>query len=126
MTGCPYDVVISARDGQTAALDTFVITINPLPVNGDSPLPLNFSLQPPNPNPFNSATTIRYSLPAAGRVSLAVYDLQGRLVEKLVEGIIPAGRHEVCWNAESNPAGIYFLGLTSGEFMDSRKVLLMR
>jgi len=77
------------------------------------------------PNPFNSSTTIRYSLPATGRVSLGVYELSGRLVETLVDRMMSAGRHEAVWEAANQPAGLYFCRIqTEGGARMSKMTLL--
>jgi hypothetical protein len=71
-----------------------------------------------SPNPFGGATTIRFALPAAGPVDLAVYDLAGRLVRRLARGEHAAGEHFVTWNGADEggrrvAAGVYFYRLTA-------------
>ncbi len=85
-----------------------------------------FSLSSPFPNPFNSTTTIGYSLPAAGMVSLAVYNLAGREVTRLVDGVKPAGTHEVVWTADGVASGVYVVKLAAGEKTAMSKVVLVR
>lgn len=68
------------------------------------------------PNPFTSQTTVRFALPDQAPVRLGVYDVRGRLVSALADGILPAGPHEIAWNGrttggEEVPAGVYFLRL---------------
>lgn len=65
------------------------------------------------PNPFSPATTISLDLPSAGRTRVAVYDIQGRLVKRLLDGWMPAGRHGIAWDGTDNhgrraAAGVYF------------------
>lgn len=68
------------------------------------------------PNPFNPSTQVVFSLAQGGPVMLEVYDLQGRLVERLAEGLLPAGEHSVSWNAAGLASGTYLARLTaSGE-----------
>lgn len=78
------------------------------------------------PNPFNAFTTIRFTLPRAQRVSLSVYDLLGREVAVLHEGMSEAGEHALSWNAEGLASGLYFARLTSGNSTQTRKLLLVR
>lgn len=94
-------------------------------------LPPAFRLDAAAPNPFNPETVIRYSLPAAGRVRLLVYDLQGRQVRLLADEVQPAGRHERSWTGtddagRSVASGIYVAVLTSGTFTAQRKLTLLK
>jgi hypothetical protein len=77
------------------------------------------------PNPFNPATTISYSVPVAGKVTLSVYDLTGREVAKLVNGTQTAGRYAATFDGTNLASGIYFYRLTSGmQSFTNRMVLL--
>jgi len=83
------------------------------------------------PNPFNPRTTIRYRLPAAQEVTLAVHDLRGRLVRVLAEGCLAAGEHSATWDGLDRrgaevAAGIYLLRLQSPGGVLSRKLVLAR
>jgi hypothetical protein len=83
------------------------------------------------PNPFNPRTTIRFDLPAAGPVSLSVYDLAGRLVKVLVEGEIPAGSHEAVWDGRDSAgrgmaSGGYFARLQAGGKVETVRMGLVR
>jgi hypothetical protein len=95
-------------------------------------LPEGFGLFQNVPNPFTSATTLRYSLPAGGgHVKLEVYDVAGRLVCTLVDDLQEGGAHNVEWfgrgaSGRDLPAGIYFQRLTLDNQEISQKMLLMR
>ncbi len=89
-------------------------------------LPFCLYLDSPHPNPFNSSTTIGYSLPAAGNVSLAVYDLSGREVVRLADGVKPAGKHEAVWSANGMATGLYFARLEQLGQMATMKLLLVK
>jgi hypothetical protein len=83
------------------------------------------------PNPFNPETRIRFSIPGMQPVSMAIYDVLGNLVNVLVDGPIPAGTHEVVWNATNQdggkvPSGTYFCRLQAGSFTGTTKLLLVR
>ena len=67
------------------------------------------------PNPFNPSTVIAYRLPADSRVTLKVYDLLGREIASLVDGLVPAGSHSVTWNAASYGSGVYFARLSASD-----------
>ncbi|MCC2545649.1 family 10 glycosylhydrolase [Hymenobacter sp. BT175] len=83
-------------------------------------------LEPARPNPFSQSTRIAFTLPRAGRAALQVYDLTGRLVATLREGPQAAGRQEVEWEANSQPAGVYILMLRTEAGSWQQKVLLTR
>ncbi len=89
-------------------------------------LPAEFRLEQNYPNPFNPSTTIGYILPHAAPVRLTVYDLLGREVANLVEGVQPAGHHQVVWDAGELKSGVYFYVLEAGEFRQIRKMILLR
>ena len=87
---------------------------------------MSFSLLPAYPNPFNSTTMIRYSLPYSTYVSLCLYDLPGRRVATLFNGNMHPGIHSTLLTANDLPSGMYFVRLeTSGEVL-MRKVMLIR
>jgi hypothetical protein len=95
-------------------------------------LPEGFGLFQNVPNPFTSATTLRYSLPAGGGpVRLAIYDVAGRLVSTLVDDVREGGAHSVEWYGRNDaghelPAGIYFQRLSLDNQEISQKMLLMK
>jgi len=85
-----------------------------------------FQLQQNYPNPFNPSTTIRFSLNRAEQVTLKVYDLQGKEVATLVESNLPTGEHNVVFDADNLPSGIYVYRLTTGIFSQARKAMLLK
>ncbi len=83
------------------------------------------------PNPFTPATTIRYTMPSPGHVVLAVYNVQGRMIRKLVDDYVGAGDHAVVWDGRDEfggdvAAGVYLYRLSYGDREESRKMLLVR
>jgi hypothetical protein len=83
------------------------------------------------PNPFHSITTITYSVPAgmrevSQRVNLSVYDLRGRLVENLVDEGKEPGAYQLQWDKKDRASGIYFLRLQIGEFIATKKMVILR
>jgi hypothetical protein len=96
-----------------------------LPVSGPSELePLDLQLAFNQPNPFESKTTILYSLPGAGFVTLRVYDLVGREMECLVNGYQQAGAHSVIFRAGDVPSGVYLYELRTDDLTLKKKMTL--
>jgi photosystem II stability/assembly factor-like uncharacterized protein len=89
-------------------------------------LPENISLLQNYPNPFNASTIITYDIPQPALISLDIYDLLGRKVESLFDGIQPSGEHSLIWNAGGLSSGVYFYKLTAGGFSETRKMILVR
>lgn len=88
--------------------------------------PSGFTLVQNYPNPFNARTTIEYTLPEAGRFTITVYDLLGRMIETLADEDKPAGRYQVIWHAEKSSSGIYFYRIEAGEYSETRKMILLK
>ncbi len=84
-----------------------------------------FALYPNYPNPFNPATTIGYSLPSAGRVTLTVFDILGQEVATLVDEVEERGYHKVTFDAGSLPSGVYTYRITAGTHSGVKKMLLL-
>ena len=97
--------------------------------NQDAPnleLPLEVTLHKAYPNPFNPATTLSYSLPEQTMVQLRIYNLQGRLLETLVQEVQSAGRHEIRWQAAERASGLYLYRLEANGVIKSGTALLVR
>ena len=78
------------------------------------------------PNPFNPQTVVEYVLPEAAQVRLVVYDMLGREVTMLVDGRLPAGRHEAVFEAGELPSGLYVYRLEGGGQTLTRYMLLLK
>ena len=90
-------------------------------------IPLTYSLYNAYPNPFNPTTTINYSIADnVNKLQINVYDLQGRLVEKLYNGSQNKGEHKVIWNASSFASGLYFIQMIAGKHQFTNKVMLVK
>jgi hypothetical protein len=85
-----------------------------------------YKLEQNFPNPFNPTTTINYSIQKAGEVTLKVYDMLGKEAASLVNELKEAGYYSVNFNASILPSGIYFYTLTSGNFMATKKLILLK
>jgi hypothetical protein len=102
--------------------------------NGSETTPNNFLLFQNYPNPFNPSTKIKYSIPSvianevkqSQFVSFKVYDILGNEIETLVNEEKPAGTYEITWYAEQLPSGVYFYQLKAGDFIQTKKMLLLK
>lgn len=89
-------------------------------------IPSVHSLGPNYPNPFNPSTTIRYGLPCRSRVMLTVFNTLGELMTTLVNGEREAGDHEVTFDGSGFSSGVYFYRIQTGDFAETKKLVLMR
>ncbi|ARA95137.1 hypothetical protein AWN76_013165 [Rhodothermaceae bacterium RA] len=97
----------------------------------DSPraveMPTDYALDQNYPNPFNPQTTIRFALPEDGPVTLEVYEVIGRRVAMLLRNEpLKAGWHAVPFDARRLASGVYVYRLRAGDFVQSRKMLLVK
>lgn len=89
-------------------------------------IPSSFALHQNYPNPFNPVTTISYDLPKPSMVSLKVYDIYGREIATLVNGVKIAGIHLAVFNGISLPSGTYFARLKTGTYSNTIKLILLK
>ena len=101
-------------------------TSTALPSDADPDIPLNFSLRQNYPNPFNPVTKIEFIIPVAQKVSLAIYNVLGERIVSVVDGNLPAGRHAYRFNGRDLSSGVYFYRLEAGNFVETRKMILLR
>lgn len=91
-----------------------------------SSLPTEFQLMANYPNPFNPTTNIQFALPVNSQVKLTVVNALGQVVSELVNGELSAGIHDVSWNAANVSSGIYFYRIEANNFMQTRKMMLIK
>ena len=96
------------------------------PTATEGEAPVAFELEAGYPNPFRTATTLAYTVPAAGPVRLEVYDLLGRRVAVLVDETVEAGRHAASLSAEGLASGAYVVRLVAGDRVETRRVTVVR
>lgn len=89
-------------------------------------IPNHFGLAQNYPNPFNPSTTIEYSLPEAGFVTLKIYNVLGEEIATLIAGDHAAGAFKATWEASGLPSGVYFYRLTAGGYVQTMKMILMK
>ena len=111
-------------------------TENPIVINlaGGTPnsadendlIPSGITLNRIFPNPFNSTTTISYSIPSRLNITLNIYNTKGEIADVLLNGVMPAGQHSVNWDANAYPVGLYFVQMETKNFSSVRKIILVK
>jgi len=102
-----------------------------LSVNDAQSIPEGYLLHQNQPNPFNPVTTINYDLPVNGMVNITIYDLLGKKVTTLISKTQDAGFKSVTWNATNDigkpvSAGVYFYQIKAGDFVQTKKLVLLK
>ena len=128
-----FRVYQSETNTEIEVLDNLTFEINGIIGNDIDPIllravviPDEYSLSQNYPNPFNPSTTISYQLPAPGSVLLAIYNVNGQLIEELVSSMQEAGYHQITWDADNQPSGLYFVRMAAGDYVGTQKVLLLK
>jgi flagellar hook assembly protein FlgD len=90
-----------------------------------------FSLEQNFPNPFNPVTTVMFSLPEKGEVDLGVYDVSGRLVKTLYQGVMDQGKHKATWDGTNTAgravsSGVYFCKLFTKDNVAETKMVILK
>jgi flagellar hook assembly protein FlgD len=94
-------------------------------------LPREFAFDNNYPNPFNPTTNFSFALPVETAVNISIYNILGRKVAELVDGVLPAGRHTVSWDGKDSEknsvsTGVYFAQMKAGEFKSTKKLSLIK
>jgi photosystem II stability/assembly factor-like uncharacterized protein len=116
----------NAIGNSALSLDAFATAGNVVAVEQNREVLVQFALAQNYPNPFNPTTFIVYSLPQPLQVELKVYDVLGHEVRVLINEKKPAGVHRVQFDGEGLPGGLYFYCLRAGEFVATRKMLIVK
>ena len=89
-------------------------------------IPTDYTLSQNYPNPFNPGTKIKYSIPQSSTVVIKVLDIIGNEIEILIADEKQAGTYELTWYVKNLPSGIYFYQLQAGNFVETKKMVLMK
>ena len=89
-------------------------------------LPTAFALHPPYPNPFNPDVNLVVDIPREAATRVSIYNLQGREVVVLQDGVLSAGQYHYLWQAADYPAGLYFVRILSDTYEKSEKISLLK
>ena len=86
----------------------------------------NYKLMDAYPNPFNPTTVIGYQCPKLSSINLSIYNINGHIVDTIVNNNVQPGYHEIVWDATNHPSGVYIAKLVSGNFIQTQKLLLVK
>jgi hypothetical protein len=117
-----FDDKTGSMQAWTAIVDLNIVGIG----NNNNELPEHYSLGQNYPNPFNPSTNIKFQLPEDGKIRLFVSDIVGREQAVLIDGFRRAGNYEIDFNGSDMPSGVYFYTLISGEFRETRRMILIK
>jgi hypothetical protein len=123
ITGNYYNEVTNTRD---IWLLNFDPTFTDVERDDDKKIPNEIFLKQNYPNPFNPLTTIEFGIPETKFVSLTIYNMLGEQLEVLVNENLSAGSYTVNWIAEDLPSGVYLYKLLVGNYLESKKMILLK
>lgn len=126
ITGITTDIDGDARNATKPTMGADEYKASTGVVRDEFGVPVEFALEQNYPNPFNPSTTIRYSIPNSGWVSMKVVDVLGREVATLVEGVQSTGIYAVTWDAARAPSGVYFYQLRTSTGVRTGKMQLLK
>ncbi len=128
--GSPYEITgvhyFTNDDYKILVLNPGDILENPQAIEDTKGSPGVYKLYQNHPNPFNPVTVISWQLGSAGEVDLSVHNLLGQKVATLVSEKLPAGLHQVEWDASDFASGVYYYKIDTGEFQQVKKMVLIR
>jgi len=89
-------------------------------------MPTEFLLTQNFPNPFNPSTTFKLQIPELSLATIKIYDILGNEIETLVNEEKPAGTYEITWHAANLPSGVYFYQLKADNYIETKKMILLK
>jgi len=122
------DLSVYKNDGllMNGAAITESFTYTDIAIRQEPGIPEQYQLHANYPNPFNPSTTIAFTLPQSGLVKLSVYDITGREVQTLQQGVMTAGDHELRFDGAGLASGSYFYRLEAEGYQAVKKMLLVK
>ncbi|MBT4660579.1 MAG: T9SS type A sorting domain-containing protein [Candidatus Marinimicrobia bacterium] len=122
--GLEWDDTQEASDHLPRVFD---ISLDPsVGIINENPVPKKFAIVNNYPNPFNPTTTINITVEIRHATSLNVYDINGRLIDLVFQGELEIGTHEFQWEGTNYSSGVYFIKMKSGDYVQTRKMILLK
>jgi len=112
--------------GDSAFSNEVTAVITNLSIEDDTSEPLSTKLLANYPNPFNPSTNISFTLQKDDNVTIEIYNIKGQVIQTLVQGVLPKGRHNIDFNADDVTSGVYFYTMKTSEYKAIRKMLLLK
>jgi hypothetical protein len=116
-----FELTLTGQSGSTKY--SVLVTVKDQPASGTQ---LKYFLMPPYPNPFNGNTIIEFMMPNDGYASLKVFDILGREIQTLAQGMYLRGIHQFRWNAGTVASGVYYCAFTSGSITQTQRMVVVR
>ena len=104
----------------------FTINVTTTGITDKNDLAKNFVIYPAYPNPFNNSTVISFNLPEQSPVKINIYNIAGEKVKTLINSEMQQGLHKISWNADDFPSGVYFYAIETRNFIETRKLILLK
>jgi len=124
---CHIRYTLMNSTGTVTGMNTLPFIIDMLTINKDeNEIINNYKLFQNYPNPFNPSTNIKFTAEKTGYIRLTVFDLLGREISVITEGMVKPGTYDFLFDAGDLPAGVYFYKLSSGNFSDIRKMIILK
>jgi endonuclease/exonuclease/phosphatase family metal-dependent hydrolase len=122
--GLEWDDTQEASDHLPRVFD---ISLDPnVEIINENPVPIKFAIVNNYPNPFNPTTTINITVEIRHATSLNIYDINGRLIDLVFQGELEIGTHEFQWEGTNYSSGVYFIKMKSGDYVQTRKMILLK
>jgi len=141
-SGQSFQVIFSSADGNgpfpytctrhsTTMKDTIFVTNLAVELTERSAVPDDYSLEQNYPNPFNPSTTIRFTIPRSAVVEVSIINVNGETVESNDLGLLRAGGYSMVWDGQNAgggmlPSGVYFYRIKVGDFVETKKMVLLK
>lgn len=122
----PEDTTDNTSAWADTSLNHPVEVKKPVGVEDEKTLPTQFNLKQNYPNPFNPNTTISYSVPIQTNVNISVFDITGKEIAILVNEVKNPGNYDVNFSAKNLPSGIYYYKITTNEYTETKKMVLLK
>ncbi len=124
--GQSYTYRIKAYKDSAESLYSNEASLTLVGIQEKEEIPKKYSMSQNYPNPFNPATKIKFALPKPALTRITIYDLLGREIQTLINKEVEAGYHEINFDVHNLPGGVYFYKIQSGDFIQSKKMIIMK